>query len=148
MTQPLDRAAIREILPHREPMLLLDSVYIDDEGYACGSLKITGDEYFVNGHFPGNPVVPGVIQCEILAQTCCVLMAEQLANTDENVKTTPYFTSLDKVKFKGMVRPGDTFETRVTITKSREPFYWATGKGFVNGKVVVVADLSFAVIKD
>lgn len=136
---------IKEILPHRAPMLLVDSASIDEEGYACGIYHVRGDEHFLSGHFPGNPVVPGVIQCEILAQTCCVLMGN-----DETIKRpfTPYFTGLNKVKFKGMVKPGDTLNTRVTITKSRHPFYWAAGSATVDGKVVVTAELSFAVITD
>lgn len=130
---------IKSILPHRDNMLLLDSAEIVD-GFACGKKEITGDEWFLKGHFPGNPVVPGVILCEILAQSVCVLMNGKLSENQ-----LPFFTGLDKVKFKRPVKPGDVFETKCEITKEREPFYFAKGTGSVNGKVCVSAEFSFAV---
>lgn len=101
-----------------------------------------GDEYFLQGHFPGNPVVPGVIQCEMMAQSACVLLASGAAEG-----CTPMFTSLDKVKFRGQVKPGDTLETECEITRQRGNFYFAKGKGSVNGKVCVSAEFSFALVK-
>ncbi|MBE7051231.1 MAG: 3-hydroxyacyl-ACP dehydratase FabZ [Ruminococcaceae bacterium] len=130
---------IKAILPHRDNMLLLDSAEIVD-GFACGKKEIKGDEWFLKGHFPDNPVVPGVILCEILAQSVCVLMNGKLGENQ-----LPFFTGLDKVKFKRPVKPGDVFETKCEITKEREPFYFAKGTGSVNGKVCVSAEFSFAV---
>ena len=122
-------------------MLLLDEAELVD-GVARGKLKITGDEWFLKGHFPGEPIVPGVIQCEILAQTVSVALGGKMSDN-----ALPFFTGLDKVKFKNPVRPGDTFETSCEITRVLEPFYFAKGKGSVNGKVCVTAEFSFAITK-
>jgi 3-hydroxyacyl-[acyl-carrier-protein] dehydratase len=138
----LNKSEIMAILPHRDNMLLIDEAAVED-GKARGKYHVRGDEWFLKGHFPGNPVVPGVILCEILAQSACVLLAEG-ATADG---ATPFFTGLDNVKFKTPVKPGDTLETECVITKARPPFYFAEGQGTVNGKLCVKAEFSFALVK-
>lgn len=137
----MNKEEIKNILPHRDDMLLIDEAEIVD-GKAHAKRKITGEEFFLRGHFPGNPVVPGVILCEILAQSTCVLLADTM---DDSV--TPYFSGLNNVKFKHPVKPGDTVETECEITRSKGVFYFASGKGFVDGKLCVSADFSFALVK-
>lgn len=137
----MNREQIKGILPHREPMLLVDEAEISGENHATGRYTVRGDEWFLQGHFPGNPVVPGVILCEMMAQTCCVLLGAEAAGA------TPYFTGLDKVRFKNKVLPGDTLEIECTITKTRPPFYFAEGKGSVGGKLSVSGEFSFALMK-
>ena len=135
----MNKEEIKKILPHREPMLLIDEVELID-GKSHGKCHIKGDEYFLQGHFPGNPVVPGVIQCEMLAQSACVLLIGEAAGK------TPLFTGLDKVKFRGQVKPGDTLETECEILRQRGQFYFAKGTGKVNGKLCVSAEFSFALV--
>ena len=137
----MNKQEIMNILPHRNSMLLIDEAEIID-GKAHAKKYIKGDEFFLDGHFPDYPVVPGVILCEILAQSVCVLMGEEKIG---NKKTL--FTGLNNVKFKNVVRPGDTFETECEIVRVKEPFYFAKGKGTVNGKLCVSAEFSFAIVE-
>ena len=134
----MNREELKEIVPHRDNMLLIDKAEVKNENTSVGEYTVTGDEFFLKGHFPGNPVVPGVILCEIMAQTCCVIIEEKARGK------TPYFTGLDKVRFKEKVFPGDTLETECVITKTKGPFCFAAGKGYVNGKLAVSGEFSFA----
>ena len=131
---------VEDYLPHRKPMLLLDSASLED-GVARGKLRIVGNEWFVQGHFPGAPVVPGVILCEALAQTTAFLIAD---GVPEN--KTPYLVGLDGVRLKRPVVPGELFETECKILRIKEPFYFTTCKGFVDGQLCVRAQLSFALV--
>ena len=135
----MDREEIMRILPHRDDMLLLDDI-AESGGEAVGHYTVRGDEFFLRGHFPQNPIVPGVILCEILAQSACVLMRDVM---DE--RKIPMYTGLDKVRFRSPVRPGDTVETRCRIRRAKPPFYFASGEVTVDGRLCVTAEFSFAV---
>ena len=130
---------IMEILPHREDMLLLDEASLDGAD-AVGTYRVRGDEFFLQGHFPGNPIVPGVILCEILAQSACVLMKDAMLDGK-----LPVYTGLNNVKFRSPVRPGDTIETRCRIKRAKHPFYFAEGTVCVEGRLCVSAEFSFAI---
>lgn len=135
----MNRDEIMTVLPHRDDMLLLDEVE-EQDGVAVGRYTVRGDEFFLRGHFPGNPIVPGVILCEILAQSACVLLRDVM--TDGK---TPMYTGLDRVKFRSPVRPGDTIVTECRIVRAKAPFYFAEGKVTVDGRLCVSAAFSFAV---
>ena len=138
----MDKNEIMEILPHRGNMLLIDEAVLED-GVARGKYTVRGEEWFLDGHFPGNPVVPGVILCEILAQSACVLLDGEAGAGN----ATPYFTGISSAKFKSPVKPGDVIETQCTITKSKAPFYFATGELSVGGRLCLKAEFSFALVK-
>lgn len=135
----MNQEEIKTILPHRDNMLLVEEVY-KEENTAHGKYHVRGDEWFLQGHFPENPVVPGVILCEMLAQSACVLLSDVM--TDGKL---PLFTGLNNVRFKTPVKPGDTFETECRIVRAKPPFYFAEGKGFVAGNLCVKAEFSFAI---
>lgn len=130
---------IKTILPHRDNMLLLDDV-TDTDGVAVGHYTVRGDEFFLKGHFPDDPIVPGVILCEILAQSACVLMKDAMSEGK-----LPVYTGLNNVKFRSPVRPGDTVETRCSIKRAKHPFYFAEGTVSVGDRLCVSAEFSFAI---
>jgi len=136
----MDKEAIMQILPHRGNMLLVEEATLED-GKAHGKYTVRGDEWFLDGHFPGNPIVPGVILCEILAQSTCVLLKDEITTG-----ATPYFTGITSARFKSPVKPGDTIETQCVITKSKPPFYFASGELKVDGKLCLKAEFSFALV--
>ena len=135
----MNREEIKNLLPHREPMLLLDEVNINENGEAVGKYTVKGDEFFLQGHFPGNPIVPGVIQCEMIAQTAVALIPDSKG-------ATPMYTGLNNVKFKNPLLPGDTAVMTVSMTARRGIFCFAKGKLEANGKLCTSAEFSVAIV--
>lgn len=133
----MNREEIKTILPHRDAMLLVEEVY-EENGVAFGSYHVRGDEWFLHGHFPDHPVVPGVILCEMLAQATCVLLHDRI-----KPGMLPLFTGMNNVRFKAPVHPGDTFRAECRIVRCKPPFYFAEGKGTVNGVLCAQAEYSF-----
>lgn len=139
----MNKEEIKKILPHREPMLLVDEVNLNEDGTATGYYTVKGDEFFLQGHFPGNPILPGVIQCEMMAQSACVMFKDEMTDG-----VLPVYTGLDKVRFRGMIKPGDTIRIDTKIVKQMHPLYQLTGVLTVNGKKCMSGDFSFAMVKE
>lgn len=135
----MNREEIKTILPHREPMLLLDDLVLEGET-AVGHYTVSGEEFFLQGHFPKSPMVPGVILCEIMAQSACVLVKDALTEG-----CIPVYAGLDRVRFHSPVKPGDRVETRCRLKRSKHPFYFAEGTLSVGDRLCVMAELSFAI---
>lgn len=137
----MNREEIKTFLPHREPMLLIDEVkMIDNVAYA--TYKVRGDEFFLQGHFPGNPIVPGVIQCEIMAQGSCILIKNELKGK------TPLYRGLNNIKFKRQVKPGETINVKAHITQRRGLFFIVEAEASVEGQLCVCGTLTFALIEN
>ena len=136
----MNREEIMTIMPHRGDMLLLDEVHVNENGDAEARYTFRGDEGFFAGHFPGNPIVPGVMLCELMAQTCCILLKDQ--------KGLPMYTGLNKVRFRYTVRPGDTVKSVCKITRHKGPFYFAEGEVTCGDKVCLTGEFSFAVYSE
>ena len=139
----MNREEIKNILPHREPMLLVDEVVLNEDKSATGYYKVRGDEFFLEGHFPGNKIVPGVILCEIMAQSACVMFKEKLKGKNE----LPLYTGLNKVKFKKSVVPGDLIRIDTTLLRECHPLYHLKGKVSVDGKLCASGEFSFAIME-
>ncbi|WDQ18367.1 3-hydroxyacyl-ACP dehydratase FabZ family protein [Rhodopirellula sp. P2] len=119
-------------IPHRSPMLLLDEVVEITENTLHARKTFSAEEFFVQGHFPDYPLVPGVIQCECCLQAGAILLSEHTPAPGEFV---PVVTRMDSVKFKNMVRPGDTVDIHVTLKERLSNAFFMTGKMLLNGKV-------------
>ena len=136
----MNRDEIKQYLPHREPMLLVDEMTLDENHVAHSKYHVTGDEFFLQGHFPGEPVVPGVILCEIMAQSCALLMKEDLKGM------TPLYTGIDNLRFKNIVKPGDLCEVTARLKSRRGPMFFCEAMLMVDGMLCCKGDLSFALI--
>jgi 3-hydroxyacyl-[acyl-carrier-protein] dehydratase len=139
----LDIKQIMEIIPHRFPMLLIDKVEELEEGKkAVGYKSVTMNEPFFQGHFPGNPVMPGVLIVEAMAQ----LGAVTLLSMEQFKGKTPLFGGIKNAKFRGMVVPGDMLKLEIEIVKIKGPAGIGKGLATVDGKKVAEADLTFMLV--
>jgi UDP-3-O-[3-hydroxymyristoyl] N-acetylglucosamine deacetylase/3-hydroxyacyl-[acyl-carrier-protein] dehydratase len=142
----LDINQISALLPHRYPFLMVDKILEIGDDYIVGMKNVTINEEFFQGHFPGNPIMPGVLQIEAMAQVGGVLALNKVEDPD---KYSTYFLKIDKVRFKQKVIPGDVLLFRLDLlTPIRRGIVQMGGKIYVNNNVVCEAEMMAQVIKD
>ena len=141
----LNKKEIKEIIPQREPFLMIDEV----EEYTPGEKAIAYknvdiNEWYFKGHFPGKPIMPGVLIAESLAQAGAIA----ILSMEENKGKNALFAGIDKMKFKKMVVPGDRLKLEVNIIKRKGPIGVGEGSATVNGNLVAKGEFTFAVVEN
>ena len=138
----LTKEQIMEIIPHRDPFLLIDKVVELEPGVKCVAEKyMKPDEFWFKGHFPDYPVVPGVLMVEMMAQAGCVAML----TLPENKGKLGFFGGIKEAKFRRQVVPGDTLRLEVEIIKVKGAIGVGKGTATVNGEKAVSAEITFAI---
>ena len=132
---------IMEIIPHRYPFLLLDRVESIEGNKIIAKKNVTMNEYFFQGHYPNEPVMPGVLIVEAMAQAGAVAILSK----DEFRGKTPFFGGINNAKFRKMVKPGDTLTLEVELLKIRSMAGMGKGIAYVDGKKVAEAELTFII---
>ncbi len=134
-----DIAVVLKMLPHRYPFLMVDRVIdIHGDDHGIGIKNVTFNEPYFQGHFPGNPVFPGVLMIEGMAQTAGVLC---IAATSSTQPKSVYFMTIDKAKFRKPVLPGDTIEYHMKKIAHRKSMWWYRGEAKVAGQIVAEAEV-------
>jgi len=142
VTAILSRAQIEEILPHRDPFLLLDEIVELEPGVrAVARKRVRDDEWYLAGHFPGRPIMPGVLIVEAMAQTGAVAVLAEEANRGK----LALFAGIDDVRFKRIVEPGDELELTCELERVRGPIGRGKARATVDGELVARGVLTFAV---
>jgi 3-hydroxyacyl-[acyl-carrier-protein] dehydratase len=142
-----DITEILRLLPHRYPFLLIDRVIdIRGEDHGIGIKTVTMNEAHLAGHFPDNAVMPGVLIVEGLAQTAAVVVLRLMPPTDR--PRNMYVMSIDKAKFRGAARPGDTLEYHVNKLSRRRNMWWFRGEAKVGGVLIAEAELAAYLVKE
>jgi 3-hydroxyacyl-[acyl-carrier-protein] dehydratase len=142
---PLDSVAIRQIIPHRYPFLLVDRIDALEPGKAASGIKnVTANEQFFQGHFPDYPVMPGVLIVEAIAQVGAVA----LLSLDEHKGKIAFFAGINNVRFKRQVKPGDTLKLEVELKQVRRGIGSGEGVATVDGEVACKGEFMFAIAPD
>jgi len=141
----LETEDIMKILPHRFPMLLVDKIIeCDFNEKIVGIKNLTINEPFFQGHFPGHPVMPGVLELEAMAQTAGVLLNKKM-NKEGGIA---YYLAVDNARFRKLIKPGDTMRMEVVLLKTRLNMYRLHGKVLVDGELACEADMMFGSKED
>ena len=141
----IDAKGIEAVIPHRGNMRMVDEICEISETSAVGIKHVRDDEFWCAGHFPGKPIMPGVLQIEALAQTACFLALRDIQPHHDG-KALGYFTTMERIKFSHMVAPGDTLELHVELIMKKMRLYKFHGVAMVRGEKV--AEATFTALMD
>lgn len=145
LQMPLDSVAIRKIIPHRYPFLLVDRIEALQPGTSASGIKnVSANEQFFQGHFPGYPVMPGVLIVEAIAQVGAIA----LLSLDEHAGKIAFFAGINNVRFKRQVKPGDTLTLQVELKQIRRGIGSGEGSATVDGEIACRGEFMFAIAPD
>lgn len=145
LQMPLDSVAIRKIIPHRYPFLLVDRIEALEPGTSASGIKnVSANEQFFQGHFPGYPVMPGVLIVEAIAQVGAIA----LLSLDEHAGKIAFFGGINNVRFKRQVKPGDTLTLQVELKQIRRGIGSGEGSATVDGEIACRGEFMFAIAPD
>ena len=140
----MDTRAVMAVIPQRYPFLLVDMVDVMDEGkFGVGTKCVTVNELYFEGHFPGNPIMPGVLILEALAQAASAMFLSAPLYEGKNA----YFLGIDKAKFRNAVRPGHTLKLAISVSRATGKAGKCRGAAFVEGQLCAEAEMTFAIVK-
>ena len=140
---------IYNIIPHRPPFLFIDKIAEVTEQGASATRELRADEPFFQGHYPGNPIMPGVLLCEAVFQTAAIYLVKKLTTGENSMEgLTPVLSRIHQAKFKSMVRPGDRLDIHVDFKETLSKFHYLRGKITCDNRTVLTLDFALALIEE
>ena len=140
---------IYNIIPHRPPFLFIDKIVEVTEQGASATRELRADEPFFQGHYPGNPIMPGVLLCEAVFQTAAIYLVKKLTTGENSMEgLTPVLSRIHQAKFKSMVRPGDRLDIHVDFKETLSKFHYLRGKITCDNRTVLTLDFALALIEE
>ena len=140
----MDLTPVLEAIPHREPFLFIDEITHYEPGLIRCRKTFTGNEFFFAGHYPGFPLVPGVILCESILQAGAILLAKMSESDNEIIGKLPVVAKMGEVRFKKMVQPGDTIDIEINYVEKLTSVFFLHGKMRLQDKTILQLDFACA----